>query len=292
MYPTKEISSLFNLLDDPDLEVFEQVSKRIIQHGPQLIPSLEAYWESISSSTIQKRIEVLIHRLKFQNLLMDFQDWASEEEPDILTGYILVTKFEYPDLNELEIQMSIEKLRKNVWLELNNYLTPLEQINVLSSIFYNYYQLEGSEVNYQCPTQFYLNNLLEKKTGNTISNGLLYLIIADLLGIPVKLLNIPNQFLLGYFRTQDDPWGYSMCNDVPQFYIDPTTGGIYSQQSIEEEFLGHRLDPQLASYAPINSKSAIKILLLELSKCYKNQTEFYKYEELQQLANVASTPVS
>ncbi|WP_126973358.1 transglutaminase family protein [Gynurincola endophyticus] len=286
MNQNKEISSLFTLIDDPDEEVFAEVANRIITHGPRLIPSLEAYWEGACQSMIHKRIEVLIHRLRFQELSRAFEEWASIEEPDLLTGYLLVTKFEYPEINESEIQLAIEKLRKNVWLELNNYLTPLEQVNVLSSIFYNYYQLEGSAVNYEDPVQFYLNNLLEKRNGNTISNGLLYLIIADLLEIPVKVLNIPQHFLLGYFRTHQDPWGHILSADTPQFYIDPTSGSLYSQQNIDEYFLNHGIEPQPQLLSPIDSKSAIRILLLELSKCYQNKSEFYKYEELQKLAHL------
>lgn len=282
MYPTKEISSLFTLIDDPDEEVFEEVSNRIIKHGPKLIPSLEAYWESSCITVIQKRIEILIHRLKFQEILLEFKDWAREDEPDILTGYILITKFEYPDINEREIHLSIERLRKNVWLELNNYLTPLEQVNVLSSIFYNYYQLEGTEVNYKEPRQFYLNQILESKNGNTISNGLLYLIIAELLEIPVKLLNIPNRFVLGYFRTHQDPWGYLLSNDTPQFYIDPTYGAVFSKQELEDQCL----TTESHFLSPTSNKAAIKILIQELSKCYQNGKEYYKFEELQELARL------
>lgn len=41
------------------------------------------------------------------------------------------------------------------------FLTPLEQANVLSSILYNYYNLKGTEVNYEKPDEFFLHKVLQ-----------------------------------------------------------------------------------------------------------------------------------
>ncbi len=46
---------------------------------------------------------------------------------------------------------------------------------------------------------FLINKVIENKKGNAITNGILYLIICELLDIPVKAINIPKQFILGYF---------------------------------------------------------------------------------------------
>ena len=41
MEETREISALMNLIDDPDKEVFETVSNRIVSYGKIIIPNLE-----------------------------------------------------------------------------------------------------------------------------------------------------------------------------------------------------------------------------------------------------------
>ena len=93
----------------------------------------------------------------------------------------------------------IEKIRRNIWLELNSYLTPLEQVNVISGILYSYYKLKGNEVSYEIPEDFLITKLIENKRGNAITNGILYLILCELLDIPIKAINIPKQFILAYF---------------------------------------------------------------------------------------------
>ena len=63
-----------------------------------------------------------------------------------------MAKFQYPDLVTTPVLQEVEKLRRNIWLELNSYLTPLEQVNVLTRhSLYNYYGLKGTEVAYQQP---------------------------------------------------------------------------------------------------------------------------------------------
>lgn len=101
----------------------------------------------------------------------------------MLLGALLVAKFQYPDLYTTPVLQDIEKIRRNVWLELNSYLTPLEQANVLSSIIYNYYNLKGIEISYNHPDDFFLHKVIESKKGNTITNSIIYQVLCNLLEI-------------------------------------------------------------------------------------------------------------
>src|ERR1700745_218129 len=116
-----------------------------------------------------------------------------------LFGALLVAKFHYPELQTTPVLQEIEKIRRNVWLELNSYLTPLEQAHVISSILYNYYSLKGSEVAYINVDDFLIHKVLQTKKGNAFSNGILYLILGELLDIPVRAINITRQFVLAFF---------------------------------------------------------------------------------------------
>ena len=216
METTKELSALFTLIDDPDEEVFGAVSEKIIDYGKNIIPSLEHLWETIPDENVQQRIELLIHRLHYRDLSEDFRQWSISGHHDLMLGALLVCKFQYPDLATSPVLQEIEKIRRNIWLELNNYLTPLEQINIVTSILYSYYGLKGGEVNYQETNEFLIHKTLEAKRGNQVSNGILYLVLAELLDIPVKAISIPKQFVLAYFKP-----GYSDENlENPQEMTD------------------------------------------------------------------------
>ncbi|HQV07078.1 MAG TPA: transglutaminase family protein, partial [Chitinophagaceae bacterium] len=177
MENNNEISALFTLIDDPDEEVFGLVSNKIVGYGKTIIPNLEHLWETTPSEETQSRIELLIHRLHFTELLEDFRQWSISGHHDLMLGAMLVSKYQYPEMATTPLVQEIEKIRRNIWLELNNYLTPLEQINIVTSILYSYYGLKGNETNYKETDAFLLQKTLETKTGNQISNGILYLIL-------------------------------------------------------------------------------------------------------------------
>ena len=151
MENNKELSALFLLIDDPDEEVFDAVSQKIVDYGKPIIPNLEHLWETTPDELTQLRIELLIHRLHFHDLIEDFRQWNISGHHDLMVGALLACKFQYPELSTTPVLQEIEKVRRNIWLELNNYLTPLEQINIVTSILYSYYGLKGNETNYKEP---------------------------------------------------------------------------------------------------------------------------------------------
>jgi regulator of sirC expression with transglutaminase-like and TPR domain len=203
-----------------------------------------------------------------------------------MLGALLVCKFLYPELSTTPVLQEIEKVRRNIWLELNNYLTPLEQINIVTSILYSYYGLKGSETNYKEPNEFLLHKVLEAKHGNQISNGILYLILCELLDIPVKAIGVPKQFVIAYFKP-----GYSEEN-LPnplskiEFFIDPTSGQAFTHKDVENYFKRIAVPPTGAYFKPQSNKRMIQQLLEELSKCFDDDKNRYKQAELTQLARL------
>ncbi len=280
MVENKEISALFHLIDDPDTEVYDTVSDRIISFGKAIIPNLEDLWENTENETIQERIEALIHKLHFRDLTNDFINWR-DGSCELLQGALLTAQYHYPEMQPLAALQEIEKMRRNIWLELNNYLTPLEQINVLTSIVYNYYKQKGVEITYNQPEDFLITKTLERKKGNAISNGIIYLILCELLDIPVKAINVPRQFILAYFDQQFDflnPEEKSSAKII--FYIDPLNGQIYSHKDVEIYFKRISVPPTAYFFKQMDNKRIIQFLLEELSKCFDNDKNRYKKEEL------------
>jgi len=287
MQENREISALFTLIDDPDEEVFTTVSQRIVHYGKSIIPNLENLWENSPSEGVQERIELLIHKLHFTDLVNDLTDWSNSAYHDLLFGSLLVSKFQYPELHTTPVLQEIEKIRRNVWLELNSFLTPLEQANVITSIIYNYYNLKGVEIGYTNPDDFFIHKVLQSKKGNSVSNGILYLILAELLDIPVRAINIPKQFVLAFFNSDYDPSTFSgHPQEQIQFYVDATTGQPFSHNDVEMYFKRISVPPTASYFRPMNHKRIIQILVEELAKCFDNPSQLYKQKELMQLSEI------
>lgn len=286
MEETREISALFKLIDDPDEEVFGAVKDKIVDFGKTIIPNLEHLWETTPNEQIQERIEMIIHRLHYKDLTEDFNQWSLAGHHDLLVGALLVSKFQYPDLSTSATLLEVEKIRRNIWLELNQYLTPLEQIRIVTGILYSYYNLKGNEVAYTDVNEFLIHKLLESKRGNQLSNGLLYLIVCDLLDIPVKAIGVPKQFVLAYFKPGYSNEATDDYRDKIEFFIDPTNGMVFTHKDMDTYLKRISVAAVGSYFKPLSNKKVIQYLLEEISKCFDKDKDSYKKEELIQLANL------
>ena len=286
MKQSREISALFKLLDDPDNEVFGAVSNKLLDYGKPIIPNLEHLWENSPDEQLQERIETIIHRLHYNDLAEDFRQWNLSGHHDMLLGALLVSKFQYPDMSMSPVQVEVEKMRRNIWLELNAYLTPLEQIRIVTGILYSYYGLKGQEINKAEPSEYFIQKVLESKRGNQLSCGILYLIICELLDIPVRAINIPKQFVLAYFKHGDATEESKDQFSKIEFYIDPSSGMVFTHKDIESYFKRISVPPVPSYFKPLTNKKVIQYLLEETARCFDSEKEKYKKDELLKLADL------
>ena len=286
METNKEINALFTLLDDPDEEVFGLVSEKIVHYGRPIIPNLEHLWETTVSEEVQQRIELLIHRLHYNDLTEDFRQWGLAGHHDLMLGALLTCKFQYPDISTTPVLQEVEKIRRNIWLELNNYLTPLEQVKVMSSILYSYFGLKGGETSYTDPNEFLIHKTLEAKRGNQVSNGILYLLLCELLDIPVRAINIPRQFILAYFKPGYSDQALTDHKSKIEFFIDPASGQVFTQQDVDSYFKRIAVPSVRSYYKPLSNKQVIQNLLEEFGKCFTGEKDAYKQTELQNLSRL------
>jgi regulator of sirC expression with transglutaminase-like and TPR domain len=229
----------------------------------------------------------LIHRLQLQDLQNDLVEWKGSAHPDLLAGALLCTRFQYPDLTIAPVLAELEKLRRNVWLELNNYLTPLEQINVLTSILFSYYGLKGKSKDHSRPEEFLLQTVLSSKKGNAFGNGLIFLLLCEGLDIPIKAVRIPGQFVLAYFKPVLQPQGQRIqAVEKIEYFIEPASGQVFTRKEVDGYFKKMNIAPEPAYFSPLNNVQAIALVFAELAQCFDNESERYKKDELLALAKL------
>ena len=284
----KELSALLQLIDDPDEIVFEHVEARLMQYGLAIVPDLEDYWEQNLSEEVQLRIEMIIHRLHFERLKEEFTNWRNGE-CDLLYGALLVGKYQYPDLQTISALQELEHMRRNIWLEMTSFMTPIEQLKITESILYNYYKLKGHEMAYDRVDDFMLHKAIEAKKGNTLIVGILYLILAELLDLPLRALPIPRQFVLGWVEPQA-LFNNEYTNDELaahiKLFVDPNSGTAFTHNDVFNYFKRIAVMPTSSYFKPMNNLSIIKLLLQELSKCFSSDAQRYKQNDIAALLEI------
>src|SRR6056297_957901 len=142
------LKALINLLDDPDNLVFEPVEKELLKQNHNIIPALEELCENSYDETAQERIEYLIQSLQFKKTKKLLKAWVTSGGDNLLEGFLIVDRIQFPDVNHIGVTHKTEKIKNDVWLELNNSLTLLEKITILNHFFFHIY---GFSVNHENP---------------------------------------------------------------------------------------------------------------------------------------------
>jgi len=242
-------------------------------------------WETPADTAVQERIELLIHRLHFSGLELDFKQWNEAGHHELMPALLLVAKFLYPDLHAAKVLHNVERIRRNIWLEINNYLTPLEQVTIINSIIYNYVGIKGTHNNTGQPNEYLIPNILESKKGNQTGIGSLYLLLVEMLDIPVRLLRIPHQFVLGYCKPA---LGSSEGQHEIDFFIEPSLGQVFSHTDLQHYLnkIGEENKPELLK--PQSNREVIRRVICDLQECFNNEHQKTQYQELEGLIQLLS----
>ena len=283
-----KLQALINLLDDPDQMVFELVEKELLKENDKIIPALEEKWESSFDENSQERIENLIQHLQFKQTKKLLKKWIKSDDKDLLTGFILVDRFQYPDMNLLSIHQKIENLKKDIWLELNNSLTLLEKTTILNHFLYNINGFSINHNNLYSPQNCFLNQLLDTKRGNPVSMSIFYAIISRQLELPTEFIDFPRNPLIAIV----DPGlakkvhGEIRNSDV-LFYINPSNkGSITSRKEIEYHLKKHNYQPLQSFTEPRSDLELIKRLFESLQESYQSLGYAEKEEKISELISL------
>lgn len=281
----KEIDSLIKLLDDTDKEVYTHIEEKLLSLGSHVIPFLETAWSQSFDALLQERIEKIIHRIQFDSLKVELRKWYKEESKDLLKGTILIAKYQYPDLDEEKIIVTLEQIKRDIWLELNDKLTALEIVKVINHIFFSVHGFSGNTANYHAPQNSYINNVLESKKGNPLSLSIIYSLIAQGLDLPIYGVNLPEHFILAYKDNQPIlPDAAEEKSPRILFYINVfSKGTVFNRKEIDVFLKQLKIKPEMEYYEPSSNVAILQRLVRNLMFSYHKLGHTDKISELQEL---------
>ena len=282
----KEFKALITLLDDNDNEVYSHVSDKLFSLGVEGIPLLESAWETSENQVIQTRLEDLINKIQFSNVKDRLIKWIDKGGEDLLEGALLVSKFQYPDLDEFKVTQKVESISKNVWIELNPALSPLEEAHVINHVFFQLHGFFGHQTAQLDADLGYLNNLLDSKKGNSLSLSILYLILAQKNDLPIYGVNLPYHFIMAYSRKHlsDEELAANDQEKSVMFYINPLNKGIaFSRSEITHYLEQMKVKTHSKFFSPCNNLEIIKTLIYNQLSCYDQNDNADKAHQLKEL---------
>jgi len=276
-----KISALIKLLDEPDDKTYQIIREKIWSFGTEALPPLEKAWETNFNPLVQERIVEIRRNLQRTALAAELAAWVKTSSSDLLKGYLLVTKLNNPDLDEKAIVTRIEEIRMDVWLELHENLTALENVKVLNHILFGIHLFEGNKINPVLPANSWLDTFLQTHLGSPLSLGMLYIIIAEKLGLPITGVSLPQHFILAYLADSriTDP-----TSDQVLFYINPfNKGAVFTRREIELFIRQLKIKTDSSFFAPCTNTEVIRRLINSLIFACNKTGDTDKTEDLEYL---------
>jgi regulator of sirC expression with transglutaminase-like and TPR domain len=281
----KELNALISLIDEPSEEMYSSIRDKISSYGKVAIPLLEEAWLHAAKNEDVERIETLIDDIRMSDLYFELNNWSQFYSNDLVKAFVLLTKFRYPDLDEEKYLEKINKMRQNIWLEINQDLTALEKIKVLNHIFFDIYQFRGQLPQHINLNAYFLNDLLDSKKGSAIALGILYISIAQSLDIPIFGVDLHHHFALAYM---DDTVETKAAGDYKieevLFYIAVVNkGSVFTKNEIRRYVRQMKIEEQPEFFLPCNNTHIIRRLINEMISAYKKESKYDKSELLVKL---------
>lgn len=278
----KELSALVSLIDEPNEEIFHTIRQKIAGYGTEAIPLLEHAWLNILNEEHTKRIEELIDEIRLDDLYFELVNWTNFYNNDLIKVLLILSKYRYPDLDEEKYLQKFEKLKRDVWLEINEHLTALEKVKVLNHIFYDIHQFRGMRPQKENIQAFFLNEIMDSHKGNALSLGLLYIAVAQKLQVPVFGVDLSKHFILVYM---DDTMKLQSADKYSEddvlFYINALNkGAVFTKREINQYIAQMAIEPKDEYFMPGNNIAIVRRFIEEMSLAYQKDNQLKKAEEL------------
>ena len=271
----KELNALISLLEDPDKEVFDSVKSRLVELGIEVLPELENTWESNFDSLVQDRAEKIIHEIHFRDIIKSLKKWIQKKDKNLLEAWFIISKYQYPDIDEQFYRSKIYNLVSQINLEVEQTYSELEKISAFNKVFFDQNGFKGNTRNFQSPDNSFINTVIDKHKGNPLSLSMLYIIIAEQIGLPICGVNMPKHFIIG-FEDENEING-----DAIKFYINPfSKGAILNRQDLEVFLKREKLKEESKYFTPCGNTAIVKRLLNNLLHSFTFQSKKEKAQEI------------
>ena len=144
----------------------------------------------------------------------------------LLEATATIAQDEYPELDVQQVLGEVDQLMARLLRRCADHADPLQRLRTLNQFFWSDLGFGGNVNNYYDPDNSYLNVLLRTRRGLPITLAVIWLELAQGLGLKARGVNFPGHFMVKV----NLPDG--------QVVIDPFTG-----QSLSREDLSERLEP-------------------------------------------------
>lgn len=189
-----ELQALIKLIDDPDEEIFDEVSKTLLLYDDAALSVLDEALDNAANQLTIDRLQKMRHQLALRVTTKKLLNWKRSQSDDIFQAWIHISQYLNPNLDQNDVAQQFNAIAEQLAAAMNRSLTLLGKINVLNHVFFNVNAFSFSEETHA--DYMTVDHFFRTGKGNTFSLGLLYMALAQTTGINVVGVGMPYKLLL------------------------------------------------------------------------------------------------
>jgi len=273
----KQIKALIKALDDDEVSVRQDATRKLVEIGHAAYPALSAASEHGSLES-RSRAAAIIKQIQVQAYFKEIEQLAKTKKDadiDLEQGMWLIARIETPGLERKAIDKQFDKLAAEVRKKLGKdvdptKIAPQKVINTIRQIIFTDHGFTGDEETYRHPDNSLIHRVLKRKKGLPILLSHVVVAVADRLKVPVVGLQIPGRYMVKY-DGQQAPSGQPRHDII----IDPFGAGRILTEEELSRVIGMRVDPKIHLQPSPKRDTLIRML-------YNIETHYYDAERPKQ----------
>jgi len=204
------------------------------------------------------------------DLFDDFRRAVScpDDRVDLARAALEIARDDYPNLDVAGYLRHIDHLAVAVSGGLGSETTVHHTIAGLNYVLFQEQGFHGNRDNYYDPKNSFLNEVIERKTGIPITLSVLYMEVAQRIGLPLHGVSFPGHFLVKYLGRGEE------------IVIDPFNAGEVKSDAhlgkLLDDLYGGKIALRRDLLEPVTRKQIIRRMLNNLKMIYLREEDFLK----------------
>jgi regulator of sirC expression with transglutaminase-like and TPR domain len=233
-----ERDALFSLLDDTSPAVRKALLSRFTHLGPAATPFLETVARG-SNRILARHAAWFLDELKFSDPVTEFRGFIRSLNYELESGALLLARTASPRLNVGDCCKQLDKIATRCRELIVEPSSTREKCRVINRVLFHEWGFHGNVENYTDPKNSFIDQVLERRTGIPLSLSIVYLLVAERLGVELEPVGLPGHFIVGCFS-----------DDLP-FFIDAFDRGVFRDaEEIFDLLRANNITPKPTDLAP------------------------------------------
>jgi len=191
-----------------------------------------------------------------------------EDKIDLGRAALTIALTDYPTLDVLDYLARIDQLAGAVASRVDSEADIYRSMAALNYVLFKQHGFHGNRKDYFDPKNSFLNEVIERKTGIPITLSVLYMEVAQRVGLALDGVGFPGHFLV------------KCVGDGEEIVIDPFDGGEIKSRADIDKMLFNLYGGKVAFHsdllAPSTKRDILKRMLANLKAIYINENDLVK----------------